>query len=76
LKSLKLSWLLLLFLLIMMLSACGKVGEPAAPADTNAPPQLTETPEDNPEPEPALPAYTAPLTGLPLEEPLTAGDHD
>ncbi|MFL0557843.1 MULTISPECIES: DUF3048 domain-containing protein [Paenibacillus] len=71
LKSLKLSWLLLLFLLIMMLSACGKVGEPAAPADTNAPPQLTETPEDNPEPEPAAPAYTAPLTGLPLEEPLT-----
>ncbi|MEC2346879.1 DUF3048 domain-containing protein, partial [Paenibacillus barengoltzii] len=55
----------------MMLSACGKVGEPAAPADTNAPPQLTETPEDNPEPEPAAPAYTAPLTGLPLEEPLT-----
>lgn len=69
LKSLKLNWLLV-SLLIVLLSACGKNGEAVPPADGIAPPQ-TAVPEENVPPEPAPPAYTAPLTGLPLEEPLT-----
>lgn len=69
-KSLKLSWLLLLFLLIVMLAACGKVERTTEPAESKTPLQQTETPEPAPESDPAAPAYTAPLTGLPLEEPL------
>ncbi|MNW47068.1 putative lipoprotein YerB precursor [compost metagenome] len=70
LKSSKLSWLLLVSLLVVLLSACGKSGEAVPPADGIAPPQ-TAVPEETTPPEPATPAYTAPLTGLPLEEPLT-----
>lgn len=69
-KSSKLSWLLLVTLLVFLLSACGKNGEAAPPADGIAPPQ-TAVPEETAPPEPEVPAYTAPLTGLPLEEPLT-----
>ncbi|MDU2241593.1 MAG: DUF3048 domain-containing protein [Paenibacillus sp.] len=70
LKSSKLSWLLLVTLLVFLLSACGKNGEAVPPADGVAPPQ-TAVPEETAPPEPEVPAYTAPLTGLPLEEPLT-----
>ncbi|WP_068787353.1 DUF3048 domain-containing protein [Paenibacillus phocaensis] len=70
LKSSKLSWLLLVSLLIVVLSACGKDQEAAPPADGIAPPQSV-VPEEPAPPEPSTPAYTAPLTGLPLEEPLT-----
>lgn len=56
---------------LLLASACGNAEEakPVAPAEEATPQQTT--PQEQEAIAPVAPAYTAPLTGMPLDEPLT-----
>ncbi|MGG6313025.1 DUF3048 domain-containing protein [Paenibacillus macerans] len=57
-------------MILVLVSACGKADQAASSQEGIAPPE-TAVPETNEPVIPPAPAYTAPLTGLPLDEPLT-----
>lgn len=63
---------MLLLVCLVLLSGCSAVKDIANP-DEHSPPSTAENEAAAPvEPEgPALPLYTAPLTGMPVEEPVT-----
>ncbi|GGH10020.1 DUF3048 domain-containing protein [Paenibacillus segetis] len=61
--------LLLLFLCLLIIPACGSPKEAPSP-NAEEGPTVTEEQVEEIIPTPSIPAYTAPLTGLPLEEPV------
>lgn len=69
-KSSKFIFLLLLSTILTLVSACG-TGDQSAASQEGIAPAETADPAENAASEPPAPAYTAPLTGLPLQEPLT-----
>lgn len=62
---------ILLMSSLILLSACGDAGQTASPAEGITPPPVIEPDESEEIVEPPAPAYIAPLTGMPSEEPIT-----